>query len=335
MRLLVLFSLVCFLSQTLLSTWAQSTGSYRVGIANHVAFTPPSTSPMSAQQIKQNNLDIYSAIVQTAADYAETTQVPIHLVTFPEFGLIDDMSGNRSYVEQFAEPLPDPSFNPIIPCDDPHTYASTAPALFTASCLASKYQLRLMWNVFEVAVCSTHSPFYAAAAAVQSAERVLVDNTDASCPADGHNIYVTDIVLDETGALVRKYRKSHPFFISSINAPSNISVVSYSDTTSTPHANMTFGLFICFDIAFTRPASDLLAEGIKHYLYSAAQSWWGKAIVVKAWSFLHKAVVVFANLGLDVSAFYVNGSELAFQKVPLSSSPHGTPDSLLVADIPY
>lgn len=128
-----------------------------------------------------------------------------------------------------------------------------------------------------------------------------------------HYQYNTEVVFDEKGTLIAKYHKMHPWF---------------SEAFDTPHKNLvtfktsfgvTFGLMVCFDIAFPSPGPELVHQGIKHFPYSASESIVGKAIF-KTWSFTYGATVIGANLGLDNSAVYTRGTQLSAKTISFDST---------------
>lgn len=68
-------------------------------------------------------------------------------------------------------------------------------------------------------------------------------------------------------------------------------------------------MFICFDIAFSHPAVDLLNEGVTHFLYSAAIGKIGKMTAAKLWSLIHSATMLLANQGDDSSDIIIKGGQ--------------------------
>jgi predicted amidohydrolase len=85
---------------------------------------------------------------------------------------------------------------------------------------------------------------------------------------NGINTYVTQVLLllllfffflyflvfDENGNLITKYRKSHLFGTEKDCCnPGNESIVTFTSS-----FGVKFGLFICYDIAFEKPAVELV-----------------------------------------------------------------------------
>ena len=89
-----------------------------------------------------------------------------------------------------------------------------------------------------------------------------------SCPfGDGVQLFNTEVALDEAGQLLAKYHKTHVWKRGVFDVPQEVEVVTFAAS-----FGVTFGLFVCFDIAFPRPQRDLLGLGVLHFPYSVALS---------------------------------------------------------------
>jgi predicted amidohydrolase len=143
---------------------------------------------------------------------------------------------------------------------------------------------------------------------------------DSNCPADGHYQYNTDVVFDEQGTLVSKYHKSHEFppFMPTYDQPKKPSYVTYKSS-----FGVEFGLFICYDIMFDRPAKVLREQGITHFLYAVSQTELGEVVIIAPWSKRNEATVLSSNLGSgvvgDCSGILVNGTDIAGDKIYLNN----------------
>jgi pantetheine hydrolase len=69
-------------------------------------------------------------------------------------------------------------------------------------------------------------------------------SSDPKCPTDGYYHYNAAVVFDEHGVIIAKYYKSHAW-MSNENSPAVPDRVTFKTS-----FGVTFGLFICFDIAF-------------------------------------------------------------------------------------
>lgn len=153
---------------------------------------------------------------------------------------------------------------------------STQYQLWKTSCLARDYSIILALNLCETRPCDT--------------------KTDPDCPSDSRYQWNTEIVFNETGALVAKYHKTHLFggsavFDQAVSVP----------TSFTSSFGVTFGLFICFDILYAHPAVDLVQAGITDFIFS---SWWvnptptiDAIMQQQAWSRLHQVNLIASNTG--------------------------------------
>jgi predicted amidohydrolase len=234
------------------------------------------------------------------------------MLLFPEFGTAgrEDL-GQRATTVAYSEFVPDcPAPNctalNINPSMDEAKWARSSPALFRGSVLARNISMLVMINLWERLPCSPAG--------------------QGGCPSDGQFIYVTDVVFDESGRLVAKYRKSHPAFIFSVDKPPKAELVYYRSS-----FGPTFGFFICFDIAFNDPAVELVKLGIKHFAYAAAIGQIGRDTVAPAWSLLHNATLLLANNGANSSAAFVAGERVTDSwiiQVPNS------PDTVAIAAVP-
>jgi len=167
----------------------------------------------------------------------------------------------------------------------------SSPILSALSCLAKKFSILIVANMNEV---------------------------------KGANLYNTDVVFDETGTLISTYRKTHVWFTDIYDTPSSPTVTNFTTT-----FGVDFGLMICYDIAFDNPGVQLVDRGVKHFPYSVSQGIVGP-LIVRAWTLLHSATIISANLGTH-TGIYRHGGSVDGTHYPLS----GSGDSVFVATVPY
>lgn len=222
----------------------------------------------SADDVLTESLAMYQGVVRAATD--DQAQI----VVFPEWGLFgDNGTSSRDAVRPFCETVLNWESNPD-------------GLVANLSAMAAAEQVVVVANVCDEQACT--------------------DGLD--CPDDGVLLYNTEVVFDETGALVAVYPKTHPFKKRVFDKPPTANVVTF--TTS---FGVTFGLFICFDIAFPHPQSDLLALGVTHFPYSVDMASMEiiSQVTFTAWSVKQQGATLLAsNLGLVGSGAFVNGTHL-------------------------
>ncbi len=76
-----------------------------------------------------------------------------------------------------------------------------------------------------------------------------------------------------------------------------------------PFSPYPLGVFTCFDILFSTPAPELVANGVHHFLYSAAIPLVGAA-AESTWSWLHASTLIGSNLQDGQSGVFVNGTRI-------------------------
>jgi predicted amidohydrolase len=241
------------------------------------------------------------------------------VIVFPEFGLTaTENTKERSDLYPFAVRIPSPST--LAPCDNSslNNSSSSLNILYTMSCAARENKILVLINTIDWVDCD--------------------QSIDASCPADSHYQYNTDILFNENGEIVAKYHKSHewPGFADVYDQVLEPSQVTYKSS-----FGVTFGLFICFDIMFDDPPKVLRKEGVEHFLYAVKQGEIGLNTLIKDWSKHQKAVVLAANLGAgsrlssdkgsDCSGIIVNGTIVEAAKYTLGTDYPN--ENILVATI--
>lgn len=89
-------------------------------------------------------------------------------------------------------------------------------------------------------------------------------NDPRPCDANKTNVYNTNVVFDRQGFVIAKYRKFNLFGEKGTLKPYKHDVVTF-----TTDFNVTFGMFVCFDLMFEHPPLDLVRNGVKDIIFSA------------------------------------------------------------------
>lgn len=243
----------------------------------------------------QANLQQYNNYVKAAANLGA------QILVFPEFALGGNMT-NRQSLLPIVEIIPDPMQQTVIPCIS--SEFNDRPILSNLSCAARLFNIYLVVNMYALEPCQGE---YA-----------------TNCPADGHWILNAEVVFDTNGAIVARYYKQHPWFTAIFNPPPSLQVISF--TTS---FNVTFGVFTCYDILFSDPSSELLAKGLRHFVYSVAVDIpLIETSMVSLWSWTHSSTILVSNDSTDRGGIFAHGSNLTNQTIPF-----GTDGNLLLAHV--
>jgi pantetheine hydrolase len=151
--------------------------------------------------------------------------------------------------------------------------------------------------------------------------------------------YNTDVLFDETGAIVAKYHKTHVWLsnLGKYDQPVSTEYVTYKS----PALGVEFGLFICFDIVFPDPARVLVQRGIKHFLYAVQQAYLGDATLMPHWSRNNDAALLASNLAgggkegtkENYSRVFVQGETIKGKKYSLDSEAYSY-ENVLVVTVP-
>lgn len=284
---------------------------YVGAVAEHTLYL--GTGQESPAELLDINLELYRGLSKAAK--GENADI----LVFPEFGLTATANNSRESIEPFAQPIPSVSASlPIIPCDA----GSYSKILTECSCMAKHNSMAILVNTIDSQKCFT---------------------ADANCPSDGQFLYNTDVLFDQSGAIVAKYHKSHewPGLKPPYDQPATPSRVTYKAPWG-----VEYGIFTCFDIMFQDPPVALVDMGIKHFLYPVQQGKLGEQVVIENWSKLHNVTILSANLGSgagggsdhgagDCSGIVVSGSPLSAKKVHLKTRPDDQSpyDNILVARV--
>jgi len=268
-------------------------GRYIAGVVQHVV-VEGATNP---RDIINQNLVAYKLHAEAAGKRG------VNMLVFPEFGLGGEVQ-SRNGLYPYLEDIPDISNGQvIIPCltVNPQTH----PITVNASCWAREYNLTSAIEYYDLKICDTTS--------------------DPNCPADGRYQYNTEVVFDSEGKIIAKYYKYHEWiaFLDAIDTPKEVPLVTF-----TTNFGVKFGIFVCFDIFFPSPALDLVAMGVKHFVYSVAMNMRIGKQVHNQWSGMTSSVLLSSNLGQRWSGIFDSGVEIEPEKIDI---PGYAKDSLLVA----
>ena len=155
------------------------------------------------------------------------------LIVFPEYGITGFPFNDRNSIVNFLEFIPDPEsvIFPYNPCKDADDV--TQPVQKYLSCLANESSLYIVANVGSYQRC---------------------ENVDTDCPSNGQYHYNTNIILDDNGILVGRYRKTTLYKEHWFDKPKHPEYI-YVDT---PFGRI--GTLVCFDVLFENPAIDLVEK---------------------------------------------------------------------------
>ncbi|KAM9963514.1 hypothetical protein ACTFIW_006745 [Dictyostelium discoideum] len=218
------------------------------------------------------------------------------IIVFPEYGLLGGAFATRDQVLPYLEVIPDPhqSSQPIIPCNNEDFDNKTI--LQSLSCIAIQNSIVLVADMGDVQYCDNSTS---------------INDDNNNCPTDGRFQYNTQVAFSEKGELLAKYHKSHLYGEPYFNPSSPPDPVIFST-----NFNVTFGMFICFDILFEEPQKTLIQKyGIHNLVYSTEWVNVNYAYargVQESWSKLYNANVLAANIGatsaISGSGIYSNGN---------------------------
>lgn len=166
---------------------------------------------------------------------------------------------------------------------------------------------------------SSMTPIAAAASCIAKQENIWVSINSCESTAAGN--FNTQLIFDSNGAFVTSYRKTHPWFTKCFLAPSTPELVSFT----APFFSQPIGIFTCFDILFSTPGPELVKQGVKHFVYSAAIPLVGSAAQT-LWSSMYGATLIGSNLQDGQSGIFANGTRLT----PAPASGQAT---ILVAEV--
>lgn len=202
----------------------------------------------------QRNLNAYSTIINAVKDRN------VDVIVFPEGGLgyisidvLDNSTAARTGLSDYCEVFPPIGATP---------YNSMSLGfnrqLVTLSALAKQHRITLVANMCQREICSPG----------QSAESFRADSNyqfaRAECPKDGQYLWNSNVAFHPNGSIAAVYAKSHLFNSLGTDSPQP-TPVSFMST-----LGVEFGMLTAFDIEFSVPQSQLLQNGIQHWLYTCS-----------------------------------------------------------------
>ncbi|XP_055913402.1 vanin-like protein 2 isoform X2 [Eupeodes corollae] len=175
-----------------------------------------------------NNLAAYLEII-SSQEAAETD-----IIAFPEGTL------NSALQSTF---VPDPKLN-ITPCNQTQ-YAYFLQKLSCQAKISKKY---VVVNLVEKENCT--------------AESQIANKDPRRCASYGLNQYNTNVVFDRNGVIVSRYRKFNLYY-----EPWNVTLrPEYGQFTT--DFGVKFGHFVCFDILFYTPTTELIKSNITDFIFT-------------------------------------------------------------------
>ena len=266
---------------------ASAAATYRAGSVLHTARgTAGYNGTMAAARgVVAVNLQAYGSLLQEAAADANG---PPAVVVFPESGtgylvVRTDEAGTRAFCEPvqalgWAAAVADCTGAPVVDGALQH-------AVF-ASCAARRYDVDIVIN-FCGAQTSTRG-----------------------APAEKRSFYNANFAFEAgTGRLLAVYRKSHINAVPTLTQPTTPDPVTY---VSRKAGNVTFGLFICYDLWFVNPTTEEMATlGARDFLYPNGMASLPPVMAIDqahaGWSLRH-------GVNLVSSGLFTTGGAGAFER---------------------
>ena len=139
------------------------------------------------------------------------------------------------------------------------------------------------------------------------------------CNLDGDQVWNSNLVFDNHGALIAEYRKSHVWNTKIFDTPPEPDYVTF--TASFASGNQRLGMFMCKDILYPTPGPALRKEGVVSFAYNAFIDFsWVSTPAFKLWSWQQSAVLIAANAQAGV---FVNGTSIgkAVENIVIAAVP--------------
>jgi len=219
--------------------------------------------------------------------------------------------------------------------DDLYPFLVRLPALGTPLCATGASRREAGVDVLKELGCMARAA--SLVIVVDVGEREDCSASALDCPADGRYQYNTQIVVDETGALLSRYRKYHlfPEDYTVFDRPA-LELVSFRTS-----FGVRFGQAICFDLFFRAPILALAQDGVRDFVFSTYWENDGTIPPITATALQQgvsraaAANLLGANIGYGKyssgSGIYARGEPLAAFFCPIPSW-HDT--RLLVSEVP-
>lgn len=211
----------------------------------------------------KENLAVYEKVAEDAARYGA------QMIVFPENGIYHPKMGhnlteNRKLLKPLLEHVPRIEANSsFFPCKDQEFENSKI--IKTLACAAALHEIYLVADFGAFELCTTNNE--------------TNNETAVECPEDEFFAYNTQVVFDNRGQLIARYRKRNLFGEYFYNVPELEHV-----TFETPFGK--FGLFICFDLIFKEPGITLV-EDYNVTTMVMSMNWIGERPALTAHQYLH------------------------------------------------
>ncbi|XP_031622311.1 vanin-like protein 1 [Contarinia nasturtii] len=158
-------------------------------------------------------------------------------------------------------------------CDEP----KSGYILRSIACAARKAKKYVVINAFAKIKCS------------------LDDQPCSDSNENSTNLYTMAIVFDRNGCAVAKYRKYNLFGDDGARRTEKPDIVTFKTD-----FNVTFGIGICFDLAFDEPMISLVRQGIKHFVYPtrwiSKMPYFTAAQFQQSWAYANDVNLLAANV---------------------------------------
>jgi len=169
------------------------------------------------------------------------------IIVFPEYGLSTlAVPRDRNSSKPYLQLIPSIGSNP---CDAiSHNSEFSSKITNRLSCTAKNSSIYLVANLGEIRPC----------------------DGKPNCPADGVFQYNVNVVFAKNGTIVAKYAKQHLYFENQFDAPNN-DEQDMGNAIFETDFGVKFGVFICFDIIFYKPAIQMAVDyGISSFIFTSA-----------------------------------------------------------------
>ncbi|XP_055305813.1 vanin-like protein 1 [Sitodiplosis mosellana] len=196
-------------------------------------------------------------------------------------------------------------------CDDP----AVDEVLRSISCAVRKAKKCVVIDLYVKVKCS------------------MDDQSFCAYESDSTNLYNMAIVFDRNGDVVAKYRKYHLFGEQGVQQTKTPDL-----TTFRTDFNVTFGVCVCFDLMFDKPANSLVDQGVKHIVYPT--KWFSEipyltaAQYQQSWAYANNVNLLAANVNAPSMMYSGSGiysGRSGALQVIVSESPA---TKILIAKIP-
>ncbi|XP_014670234.1 PREDICTED: pantetheinase-like [Priapulus caudatus] len=242
-----------------------SSCTYTAAVLQYYLQTPgPGSDP---SEVMRSNLLAYEEYLMQAAAQGAS------IIVFPETGITGFLQKDREIVLKWLQEIPEPNTEAALDgqrsSDSPDSCDSGCVAtsgddfvLESLKCMAACHKITIVANLGEVQYCQ---PAASSTVPTQVQSSAAAEDAVPGCPPDGRFQFNTNVVVDDNGALVVRYRKQHLYNEAAFDDPP----VPEAGVFDTPFGRFT--TFVCFDINFYNTSADVvLHDGVDSVAMSAA-----------------------------------------------------------------